>query len=93
MLLSSGAEPGQYLVTLGKDGWRVGCGAADIGVFNSRGAATEHACVLALRKARAGAIAIVVVQDEVREFHCFTPDEPALRAANDRFPGVTRRSI
>jgi hypothetical protein len=83
LLSSDGASASGFLVTLRADGWHVSCGVHNLGVFNSRGTATEEACVRAARTARAGCASVVVVPGEIRELHSFAPSETQILPAND----------
>ena len=86
-------EAGKYLVALHDGAWRLSCGEAEVGVFASRPAATEQACRLACLKARAGSVGVVVVQDDVRELHCFSPGDPEPCAANDQSLAIAGGSV
>lgn len=70
---SDAAEASKYLVVRLDGAWRIRNGPSEVGAFASRAAASEAACAMASRRARAGSMGLVVVQDDVQELHCFSP--------------------
>lgn len=67
----------KYVVAPGHGVWRVTRHQSEIGVFAGQGEATDFACALARDYAHAGVLGIVVVESNVQELHCFTPDRTA----------------
>ncbi len=90
---SDATQAARYLVVRLDGAWRIRCGPSEVGLFSSRTAATEAACAMAGRNARAGSVGVVVVQDDVQELHCFSPTGLPHRPANDVALGRTCRAL
>jgi hypothetical protein len=67
------APAGKYVVASRLGRWRVLRNDSDVGAFSGRDEAVRFACGLARDQAEAGTVAVVVVQADVHEMHCFSP--------------------
>jgi hypothetical protein len=70
---SRSAPAGKYVVAARLGRWRVLRNDSDVGAFSDRDEAVRFACSLAREQAEAGTVAVVVVQADVHEMHCFSP--------------------
>jgi hypothetical protein len=78
---SRSAPAGKFVVASRLGRWRVLRNDSDVGAFSDRDEAVRFACGLAREQAVAGTVAVVVVQADVHEMHCFSPPVGAHAAA------------
>lgn len=70
---SRSRRTGKYVVASRLGRWCVLRDDADVGAFPHRDEAVRFACNLAREQALAGTVAVVVVQADVHDMHCFSP--------------------
>jgi hypothetical protein len=83
------ARSAKYVVAKRLGRWRVQRDDQNTGAFTSLDEAVDSACGQAREQAKIGTLAVVVVQSDVQEMHCFTP--PA--SAHDTPPAPKLRVV